>query len=82
MSNPLDGIPIPRRLRRTEMEQTPEGDWYVMMHQGEQIVGIDCQPASSAPERMGGGGGGTSYYPRKPVVWILTDEVLTEIMGR
>ena len=77
----LDGIPIPYRLRRTEMQQSPQGDWYVNMTEEEKIVGIDYESSSIRPENFGGGGGGSGYYKRKPVIWILTNEIVTEVMG-
>ena len=79
MAHPLDGIPLPHRLRRTELKQSPQGDWYVNLLEGETIVGMDFSPI----QMMAGGGGGgfDSRYPRKPVVWILTDEIVTEVMG-
>ena len=94
--NPLDGIPIPYRLRRTEMQQGPEGDWYVNMTTDERIVGIDFPqqvqqqgavhiryPSDGGPPiAMAGGSGGSGSVQRKPVVWILTNEILTEVMGR
>lgn len=81
MTYPLDGIALPHRLRRAELLQSPQGDFYVDLLEGETIVAIDFSPSTPPTGMMGGGGGGNSYFPRKPVVWILTDEIVTEVMG-
>ena len=81
MAHPLDGIPLPHRLRRTELKQSPQGDWYVNLLEGETIVGMDFNPIQYYGHTSGGGGGGGTPVPRKPVVWILTDEIVTEVMG-
>lgn len=66
-----------RYLRRTELQQNDEGDWYVELEEGESVLAIDYESASIKPQNFGGGGGGGGYYPRRPVVWIDTHQELT-----
>lgn len=80
MTHPLDGIALPYRLRRTELLQSPQGDFYVDLHDNETIVAIDFSPVPPTTY-LGGGGGGNISAPRKPVVWIHTNEIVTEVMG-